>query len=119
MISHRNKTGNINTFSTSVSKRIRRHVSHVLCHIINLSLRTGIFPDCLKLARGTLIPKGVYSSNAGNYRPISVLPIFSKIFEKVVYTHILNKIIYFMSNNMVLENVSLLCMPSCNLCTTA
>ena len=49
----RNKPCNINIFSTSVFKRIRRHVSHVLCHIINLSLRTGIFPDCLKLARVT------------------------------------------------------------------
>ena len=52
---------------------------------INLSLRTGIFPDCLKLAKVTPIPKGGDSTNAGNYREISVLPIFSKIFEKVVY----------------------------------
>ena len=44
ILSLRNKSGNINTFLTSVLKRIRRHVSHVLCHIINLSLRTGIFP---------------------------------------------------------------------------
>ena len=81
----RNKPGNINTISTSVLKRISRHVSHVLCHIINLSLQTGIFPDCLILARVTPIPKGGDSTNAGNYRPISVLPIFSKIFLKVVY----------------------------------
>ena len=111
----KNKPGNINTISTSVLKRISRHVSHVLCHIINLSLRTGIFPDCLKLARVTPIPKGGDSTNAGNYRPISVLPIFSKVFEKVVYKQfyayfdILNKIIYFMSINMVSENISLLC----------
>ena len=68
ILSLRNKTVNINTISTSVLKRIRRHVSHVLCHIINLSLRTGIFPDCLKLARVTPIPKGGDSTNAGNYR---------------------------------------------------
>ena len=37
IISLGNKPGNINTISTSVLKRIRRHVSHVLCHIINLS----------------------------------------------------------------------------------
>ena len=53
-------------------------------HIMNLSLRTGIFPDCLKLARVTPILKGSDSTNAGNHRPISVLPIFRKIFEKVV-----------------------------------
>ena len=49
-------------------------VSHVLCHIINLSLHSGILPDCLKLARVT--PKGGASTNAGNCRTISVLLIF-------------------------------------------
>ena len=70
ILSLRNKPVNISTISTSVLKRIRHHVSHVLCHIINLSLRTGIFPDCLKLARVTPIPKTRESTNAGNYRPI-------------------------------------------------
>ena len=65
ILSLRNKPGNINTFSTSVLKRLRCHVSHVLCHIISLSLRTGIFPDCLKLARVTPIPKGGDSTSAG------------------------------------------------------
>ena len=69
ILSLRNKPGNINTFSTSVWKRIRLNV---LCHIINLSLRTGIFADCLKLARVTPIPKGGDSTNAGNYRLINI-----------------------------------------------
>ena len=43
ILSLRNKQGNINTFSISILKRIS-HISHVLCHIINLSLPTGIFP---------------------------------------------------------------------------
>ena len=73
ILSLRNKPGNINTFLTSVFKRIRCHVSNVLCHIINLSLRTytGILPYCLTLTRAP-IPKGGDSTNAGNYRPISV-----------------------------------------------
>ena len=96
ILSLRNKPGNINTISTSVLKRIRRHVSHVLCHIINLSLRTGIFHDCLKLAWVTPIPKISDLSNALSYRPISVLPIFSKIFEKVVYKQLYT---YFEQNN--------------------
>ena len=51
ILSHRNKPGNINTISTSVLKRIRRHVSHVLCHIINLSLRMGIFSRLFKISQ--------------------------------------------------------------------
>ena len=71
ILSLRNKPGNINRFSTSALKRIRRHVSHILYYIINFLLGTGIFPDCLKLARVTPIPKGGDSTNAGNYRPLS------------------------------------------------
>ena len=101
ILSLRNKPGNINTILTSVLKRIRRHVSHVLCHIINLSLLTDIFRDCLILARVTPIPKGGDSTNAGNYRPISVLPIFSKIFEKFVYKQLYT---YFEQNNKLYEH---------------
>ena len=82
-------------------KRIRLHVFHVLCHIINLSFRTGIFPDCLKLAKVTPIPKGDDSTNAGNYRPISVLPIFFKIFEKVPYKLLST---HFEQNNILYEH---------------
>ena len=92
---------NINTISTSVLKIIRRHVSHFLCHFINLSLRTVIFPDCLKLARVAPIPKGGDSTNAGKYRPISVLPIYSKILEKVVYKQLYT---YFEQNNILYEH---------------
>ena len=60
-------------------------------YIINLSLRTGMFPDCLILARD--------STNAGNNRPISLLPIFSKIFEKVVH-----KQLYTYQNNILYEH---------------
>ena len=49
----------------------------------------------------TPIPKGVDSTNAGNYRPISVLPIFSKVFEKVIYKQLCT---YFEQNNILYEH---------------
>ena len=89
-------------FSTSGLKRIRRHASHVLRYIINLSLRSDIFPDCLKLARVTPIPKGGDPTNAAQlYRPISVLPIFRKIFEKTVCKQLYK---YFEQNNILYEH---------------
>ena len=52
---------------------------------INLSMSTGQFPDRLKVARIVPLPKAKNHTNVGNYRPISVLNIFSKIFEKHAY----------------------------------
>ena len=49
----------------------------------------------------TPIPKGGDSTNAGNYRPISVLPIVSKIFEKVIYKQLYT---YFEQNNILYEH---------------
>ena len=55
--------------------------------IVNQSLITGIFPDQLKIAIVTPLYKGKNTDQHSfcNYRPISLLPTFSKIIEKVVY----------------------------------
>ena len=55
-----------------------------LLHIFNLSLQTGVFPDKLKIARVTLFKCGD-NYELGNYRPISELPCFSKLLEKIMY----------------------------------
>ena len=56
-----------------------------LLHIFNLSLQTGIFPDKIKIARVTPLFKGGENYELGNYRPIPMLPCFSKILEKIMY----------------------------------
>jgi hypothetical protein len=52
--------------------------------LINLSINTGVFPDSLKVAQVTPIHKKNDPLNKSNYRPVSVLPIFSKVYEKVI-----------------------------------
>ena len=56
--------------------------------IFELSLEKGIFSDDLKIARVTPVFKVSDRSKLGNYRPISVLPCFSKILERIVYNRI-------------------------------
>ena len=68
-------------------------------YILKISLREGIFPDVFKLAKVKPIYKKDDHSDVSNYRPISILSVFSKIFERVVYNRIYehlvqNKILY-------------------------
>lgn len=47
-------------------------------------LESGDFPDELKIAKVIPVYKGGGETKIKNYRPISVLPVFSKIFARVV-----------------------------------
>ena len=59
-----------------------------LSDIINCSMNTGVFPDALKIAKVVPIFKGGEKDSIGNYRPISILPSFSKVFEKVIFNRL-------------------------------
>ena len=63
-------------------------VSHPLAQIFNKSLESGVFPDALKVAKVVPIHKSDDKMFINNYRPISILPIFSKIQEKIVYSRL-------------------------------
>jgi hypothetical protein len=60
-------------------------ISICLHHIINLSLTQGVFPAELKIAILIPIYKSGEKMESGNYRPISLLPTFSNIFERIFY----------------------------------
>ena len=75
-------------------------ISELLCHISNLSFITGKFPDHLKLAKVIPIYKCKDNRIMNNYRPISLLPSFSKIFERLVY----NRLYRYLKNNNLLTN---------------
>ena len=78
----------------------KEFVSEPLAFIMNLSFSTGIFPDKLKMARVVPIFKKGDKSIPENYRPISILPIISKLFEKLVN----NRIVNFLERNEILYN---------------
>mgnify|MGYP000940316211 CR=1 FL=1 len=56
-----------------------------LTHIVNESLSSGVFPKILKAAKVIPIFKSGKKSSCENYRPISVLSVLSKVFERVVF----------------------------------
>jgi hypothetical protein len=53
-----------------------------------LSIDTGVFPDSLKKAQVTPLHKKNDPLSKTNHRPVSVLPVFSKMFEKVFETQL-------------------------------
>ena len=53
-----------------------------LTKLFNISIRTGKFPQCWKESSIVPIPKGGDNSKPGNYRPISLLSIMSKLLER-------------------------------------
>ena len=63
---------------------VHRGLSPLLSVLINNSIETGRFPDSLKTARVLPLFKGGEILNIANYRPISLLHILSKIYEKAV-----------------------------------
>ena len=69
-----------------------------LKHICNLSFTTGVFPSELKIANVVPIYKSGDDMIFSNYRPVSVLPIFSKLLERLAY----NRLIAFINNNRIL-----------------
>jgi hypothetical protein len=71
--------------------------------LFNCAVKQGLFPDQLKKAAVAPIFKKSDAEDVNNYRPISVLPIFCKIFERLM----LSQIIKFLDNNKLLTVVSI------------
>lgn len=76
--------------STELLKQIGPYIAPIVCTLINECFSQGIYPDCLKLACITPIFKSGNPLEIENYRPISILSLFNKIFEKSIYNRLSN-----------------------------
>lgn len=84
-----NKSPGYDNISLVVVKHISDSIVNVLEYIFNLSLLLGEFPSRLKKTVVIPLYKKDDKCNANNYRPISLLSIFSKILEKIVKTRLI------------------------------
>ena len=82
-----------NSKSSDIPVSVIKKSSHVICPILakyfNILMAEGVFPEVLKIGKVTPIYK--FKGNPediGNYRPVSTLPIFGKILEKIIYNRI-------------------------------
>ena len=74
--------------SNKMLKMIKNELADPIKDIINSSIADGKFPDSLKIAKITPIYKKDNKHDFSNYRPISILPSISKVFEKIMHKQI-------------------------------
>ena len=81
------KAPGLDECSPKIIKAVIDLICKPLSHlpVFNLSISTGKFPDKMKLASITSIFKSRVKEQVSNYRPISVLSVFSKILECIIY----------------------------------
>ena len=96
-----NKSCSHEEIPIKVIKRVNLYVSTFICNAFNMSIILGKFPSSFKIARISPIYKSGDRSSIKNYRPISILPLFAKIFEKLMCTRIKN---YLASENLLNQN---------------
>ena len=87
--------------SSKLLKRVCSIIAPALNLVINQSLFTGIFPDILKIAKVLPLFKKGDDTVFGNYRPISLLSTFSKVFEKTVFNQVYD---YFQINRLFFKS---------------
>ena len=86
--------------SMSVIKQLVNYLAEPMAHISNLSFQTGVFPDLMKVAKVIPLFKSGRNNIFTNYRPVSLLPQFSKILEKLFN----NRLDRFLNKTSILSN---------------
>ena len=84
-----NKATGVDKISSKIIKVASQAIADSLTHIFNQAITLSSFPDEWKTARVIPLYKNGQRNLAGNYRPISVLPVISKNTEKILYDQFL------------------------------
>ena len=95
------KSGDIYNISPETVKLTNQAVAQCLTIIFNRCIKDGCFPNALKNTKVIPLHKGDSVLSVSNYRPISLLPIFSKIFERLIY----NQFIQYIEQNKILDEL--------------
>jgi len=96
----RKKSAGMDGFPPGMLKDCRLNISQPICHILNLSIRTSTVPTLWKIARVVPIHKKGNTTDPANFRPISLLPVLSKILEKAVHSQLID----FLENENLLSD---------------
>lgn len=82
------ENGKASDIPIKVIKKSAHVIAPILSKYYNFLMRAGLFPDILKTGKITPVYKKGDPEIIENYRPISTLSVFGKIFEKIIYTRL-------------------------------
>ena len=94
------ENGKASDIPVSLIKQSAKIICPVLVKLYNKCMSVGDFPEIFKIGKITPIFKKGNAELLENYRPISILPIFGKIFEKIIYKRLYS----FLTAKNVLSN---------------
>ena len=101
LLSLKNGAAGWDDITPQILKMIHHSVNHPLVYMTNLSLQQDTFPKKLKIANVLPLFKACDPCVFNNYRPVSLLCILSKVYEKVMY----NRLLTFLEDyNVLFEN---------------
>ena len=90
---HLSKTSGPDCIPVVVLKNSEPEHFYILAELFNKCLKESFFPDCWKVSSVVPISKNVAErSTAKNYRPVSILSVVNKVFEKLVNNRIIDHI---------------------------
>ena len=89
----------LDQIDTYIIKLVKLEILPALTHIINLSLSKSIFPTAWKKSKIIPLHKKGDTLNPKNYRPVAIIPVFSKILERVIF----NQMVEYISANQLIH----------------
>ena len=88
----------LDQIDTSIIKLIKTEILPAVTHVINLSISTRKFPTAWKKSKVVPLHKKEDPLNPKNYRPVAIVPILSKILERVIFNQVIE---YLNTNNLL------------------
>ena len=76
------------------------YITSPVCHMINECIRSNFFPDQWKISRISPVPKVNFPKEPSDYRPISILPILSKVYERLL----MQQMVTYLESQMILSD---------------
>ena len=90
IMSFKNKKTSTENIPVIILKKVSNTLAPLLAELFNESIEFGIFPEKLKLGRVIPLHKSGTRKSVANFRPITTLSIFSKLFEKLVHKRLIS-----------------------------